>query len=60
MKVSFAEKLREIINEEVDEIKEKEMIKCDVVLSNIPEQTGHEDNGVTDTVKDQQHHKKIT
>ena len=56
VKGSFAEKLREMINEEVDEIKVKEMRKCNVVLSNIPEQTEHEDNvettvNVTDTVK---------
>ena len=50
MKGSFTVKLREIINEEVDEIKEKDMRKCNVVLSNhiksnhIPEQTEHEDN----------------
>ena len=48
-------KLREMMNEEVDEIKEKDMRKCNVVLSNIPEQTEHEDNvettvNVTDTV----------
>ena len=57
VKGSFAEKLREMINEEVDEINEKEMRKCNVVLSNIPEQTGHEENAettvnITDTVKD--------
>ena len=60
MKGSFAEKLREMINEEVDEIKEKDMRKCNVVLSNIPEQTEHEDNvettvNVPDTVKELVH-----
>ena len=43
-----------MINEEVDEIKEKDIRKYNVVLSNIPE---HEDNvettvSVTDTVKE--------
>ena len=57
MKGSFAVKLREMINEEVDEIKEKDMRKCNVVLLNIPEQTEHEDNvettvNVTRTVKE--------
>ena len=40
----FAEKLREMINEEVDEIKEEKIRRCNVILSNIPEQTGHENN----------------
>ena len=44
VKGSFAEKVTEMINEEVDEIKIKEIRKCYVVLSNIPEQTGHEEN----------------
>ena len=44
-------------NEEVDEMNENEMRKCNVALSNIPEQTGHEDNvettvNVTDVVKE--------
>ena len=41
-KGSFAEKLREVINEEVDEI--REMGKCNVVLSYISEQTDYEEN----------------
>ena len=57
MKLSLVEKLREMITEEVDEIKEMEMRKRNLVLSNIPEQTEHEDNvettvNVTDTVKE--------
>ena len=54
VKGSFAEKLGEMINEEFDEIKEREMRKCNVVLSNIPEQTGQEETvettvNITDT-----------
>ena len=54
---SFAEKLREMIDEEVDEVKEKETRKCNAVLSSIHEQTEHEDNvettvDVTDAVKE--------
>ena len=33
-----------MINKEVFEIKEEEIRKCNVFLSNIPEQTGHEYN----------------
>ena len=57
MNGGLAQKLKEMINEEVDEINEKKIRKCNVVLSNIPEETGHEDNvettvNDTDTVKE--------